>query len=83
MGNLKQKIIDHLLKNSDPPIVLRIKREITGSLTKEEENDLLDRITRKRSYKSYCNHRSLTDGSVTISTDRPPRCAQACTTTWK
>ncbi|HEY8350630.1 MAG TPA: hypothetical protein VIM13_12480 [Clostridia bacterium] len=48
MKNVKQKIIDFLLKNADPSIVLRVKKEVPGILSKEEESELLDRIKQQK-----------------------------------
>ncbi|NMA34834.1 MAG: hypothetical protein GX940_09865 [Clostridiaceae bacterium] len=48
MKDLMQKIIDFLIEKADPSIVLRVKKEVTGNLSNEEENDLLDRITRQK-----------------------------------
>jgi len=44
MNYIKQKIIDYLLDNADPSIVLRIKREILECLSKIEEKELLKKI---------------------------------------
>lgn len=44
MNKMKQKIVDYLINNADPSIVLRIKKEVIGGLSKEEESDLLNRI---------------------------------------
>ena len=42
---MKEKIIDFLLDNADPSIILRVKKEILGCITKKEEKDLLDKIS--------------------------------------
>ncbi|MEG6612127.1 hypothetical protein V6C42_04570 [Pseudoclostridium thermosuccinogenes] len=44
MNKLKQKIVDYLIDNADPSIVLRVKKEVIGSLSKKEESNLLNRI---------------------------------------
>jgi len=44
VNKLKQKIIDYLIANADPSIVLRVKKEVMGNLTKEEEKKLLNKI---------------------------------------
>ena len=41
---LNEKIIDFLLNNANPSIVLRIKKEILNCLSDEEERKLLDKI---------------------------------------
>ena len=41
---MKQKIIDFLLENADPSIILRVKKEVLGSLPPTEEADLLEKI---------------------------------------
>lgn len=44
MIHIKEKIVDFLLNNADPSIILRIKKEILNCLSKKEENELLDKI---------------------------------------
>lgn len=44
MSSKKQLIIDFLLDNADPSIVLRVKKEVLNSLSEREERELLDRI---------------------------------------
>ncbi|MCL2500934.1 MAG: hypothetical protein FWE90_11480 [Defluviitaleaceae bacterium] len=41
---MKNKIIEFLLENANPSIVLRIKKEILNDITPKEETDLLERI---------------------------------------
>lgn len=41
---MKQKIIEFLIDNADPSIVLRVKREVVGCLSKAEEAVLLEKI---------------------------------------
>jgi len=41
---MKQQIIDFLLANADPSIVLRVKKEVLGSLSSTEEAELLEKI---------------------------------------
>lgn len=48
MKNIKQKIVDHLIGNADPSIVLRVKKEVINKLSKEEENELLSKITQQK-----------------------------------
>lgn len=45
---MKQKIINFLLENADPSIILRVKKEVLGYLSKKEENDLLEKIIAQR-----------------------------------
>lgn len=49
---MKQKIIDYLLNNADPSIVLRVKKEILGCLSKMEEKELLDKIIIQKNVQS-------------------------------
>lgn len=44
MKDKKQRIIDYLINNADPSIVLRVKKEVINDLSKEEENELLRKI---------------------------------------
>jgi hypothetical protein len=44
MNNMKQRIIDFLLNNAGPSIILRIKKEVIGSILKKEEKELLGKI---------------------------------------
>lgn len=44
MENIKKKIIDFLVNNADPSIVLRVKKEILNCLTSKEEEVLLGKI---------------------------------------
>lgn len=37
---MKDKMIGFLLENANPSIKLRVKKEILGNITPEEENDL-------------------------------------------
>jgi hypothetical protein len=41
---MKERIIEFLFNNANPSIVLRVKKEILGSMTAEEECKLLDKI---------------------------------------
>ncbi|MCL2405446.1 MAG: hypothetical protein FWC92_07865 [Defluviitaleaceae bacterium] len=41
---MKQKIIDFLLSNADPSIVLRVKKEVLNGITEKENDALLDKI---------------------------------------
>lgn len=44
MNNIEEKLIDFLLNNADPSIVLRIKKEILNCLSDKEEDKLLNKI---------------------------------------
>ena len=41
---MKQKIIDFLLSNADPSIVIRVKKEVLNCISKNENKTLLDKI---------------------------------------
>lgn len=41
---MKQKIIDFLVDNADSSIVLRVKKEVINCLSKEDEDELLNKI---------------------------------------
>lgn len=45
---MKQKIVDFLLDNADPSIVLRVKKEVMNSLSKNEEEELLEKILKQK-----------------------------------
>jgi len=49
---MKEKIIDYLLENADPSIVLRIKREILNNLSPSEENDLIEKIISQKNIQT-------------------------------
>ncbi|MBQ9848030.1 MAG: hypothetical protein IJO64_03110 [Clostridia bacterium] len=46
-----QKAVDFLLQNANPSIKLRVKKEILGSITPEEEANLIAEITEEPIYK--------------------------------
>ena len=48
MKEIRNKIIDFLLNNADPSIVLRVKKEILNCLTDKEERELIDLITSQK-----------------------------------
>jgi len=48
MNKIKQKIIDYLIENADPSIILRVKKEVLSSLSREEESDLLSKIIHQK-----------------------------------
>ena len=41
---MKQRIVEFLLENADPSIILRIKKEVLNSLSEKENNELLAKI---------------------------------------
>lgn len=43
--NIKQKMMEFLLNNADPSIVLRTKKEILNQISEKEEEELLTKIT--------------------------------------
>lgn len=45
---MKNKIIEYLLCNADPSIVLRVKREVLQSCTESEEERLMGKITEQK-----------------------------------
>ena len=45
---MKERIIDFLLENADPSIVLRVKKEILNNLSENEEDALLSKILPKK-----------------------------------
>jgi len=49
---VKQKIMNFLLNNADPSIILRIRREIIGSLTNSEEKELLGKILTQKTIQT-------------------------------
>ena len=48
---MKQKMIDFLLNNAGPSIVLRVKKEILKDITQKEEQDLQDQILEEKIIK--------------------------------
>jgi hypothetical protein len=52
MNYLKQKIIEYLLNNADPSIVLRVKKEIVNGLSKMEEKELLSKIITQKNIQT-------------------------------
>ena len=52
---MKDKIIEYLLQNADPSIVLRVKKEILQSCSETEEENLI----RKISEQDCTNHSSV------------------------
>ena len=48
---MKQKIIDFLLRNAGPSIVLRVKKEILNNITEQEEKELQDKILSEKILK--------------------------------
>ena len=51
MSSNYQKSIDFLLENANPSIRLRVKKEILGSITAEEETELIAQIKEEPIYK--------------------------------
>ena len=51
MSSNYQKLIDFLLENANPSIRLRVKKEILGSITAEEESELIAQIKEEPIYK--------------------------------
>ena len=45
---MKDKIIEYLLDNADPSIVLRVKKEILHSCSESEEESLMEKITEQK-----------------------------------
>lgn len=45
---MKQKMIDFLLENANPSIKLRVKKEILGNITKQEETQLQEQILEEK-----------------------------------
>jgi hypothetical protein len=41
---MKEKIISYLLKNANPSIVLRVKKEVLNNITESEETQLIEKI---------------------------------------
>lgn len=52
MPDIKQKIIDFLLENADPSIALRVKREILGYLSENDEHSLTQQIARQKNVQT-------------------------------
>ena len=50
-----QKTIDFLLENANPSIRLRVKKEVHGSITAEEEAELIAQIKEEQIYKLIVN----------------------------
>ena len=47
----KEKIIDFLLNNASPSIILRVKKEILKDITEKEEKELQDQIFNEKTMK--------------------------------
>jgi hypothetical protein len=52
---MKQRIIDFLLNNADSSIILRIKEEIIGTISKKEEKELLEKILIQKNVQTIIN----------------------------
>ena len=50
-----QNLIAFLLENANPSIRLRVKKEILGSITAEEESELIAQIKEELIYKLITN----------------------------
>lgn len=52
MKDKKEKIINYLIDNADPSILLRIKKEVLNDLSKKEENDFLNKIVNQKNIQT-------------------------------
>lgn len=48
---MKEKIINYLLENANPSIVLRVKKEVVNNITESEETQLVDKILADKNVK--------------------------------
>ena len=55
MSDLKQRIIDFLIKHADPSIVLRVKKELLGSVSEAEQKDLINKIIPQKNVQTVIN----------------------------
>ena len=83
MQEIKQKIVDFLIANADPSIVLRVKKEILYNLSEKEENELLNRIIPQKKSKRFSNHKKTMAGLETLSMVQAPNMAQVCLIIWR
>ena len=55
MRDIKQEIIKFLIDHADPSIVLRVKKEVIGSVLKAEEKALIDKIIPQKIVQTIIN----------------------------
>lgn len=52
---MKNRIIDFLMNNADPSIVLRVKKEILNSCSRLEESELINKIVQQKNVQTIIN----------------------------